>query len=72
MPSAATVEILNNGRILASTPLEMPPRRDRPIASSTSGRCRCRSLPEGTYELRLRLSQGKDEQLRTAFFTIAG
>ena len=30
------------------------------------------SLPEGTYELRLRLRQGEDEQLRTAYFTIAG
>ena len=29
-------------------------------------------LPVGTYELRLRLRQGEDEQLRTAFFTIAG
>ncbi len=64
------MEILNNGRVLATTALEMRPAgtADR---SSMSGRC-LSSLPEGTYELRLRLSQGEDEQLRTAFFTIAG
>jgi len=67
----ATVEILNSGRVLASTPLEMP-------RASSEGRVQhvgtlpVASLPEGTYELRLRLRQGEDEQLRTAFFTIAG
>ena len=29
-----------------------------------------KGLPEGTYELRMRLRQGEEEQLRTAYFTI--
>jgi VWFA-related protein len=66
-----TVEIMNNGRILASTALET-----RPAATADRvqhvGTLPLTSLPAGTYELRLRLSQGKDEQLRTAFFTITG
>ena len=65
------VEILNNGRILASTVLEMPPAATADRVQHV-GTLPLKSLPEGTYELRLRLSQGKDEQLRTAFFTIAG
>jgi VWFA-related protein len=68
---AATVEILNNGRILASTPLEMP-HAPSPGRVQHVGTLPLSSLPEGTYELRLRLRQGEDEQLRTAFFTIAG
>jgi hypothetical protein len=66
-----TVEIMNNGRILASTALEMPPAATADRVQHV-GTLPLSSLPEGTYELRLRLSQGKDEQLRTAFFTIAG
>jgi hypothetical protein len=66
----ATVEILNNGRVLASSPIEMkPPGAGR---MQHVGTLPVASLPEGTYELRLRLRQGEDEQLRTAFFTIAG
>jgi len=64
-----TVEILNNGRILASTALEMPPASTADRVQHV-GTLPLSGLPEGTYELRLRLSQGKDEQLRTAFFTI--
>ena len=70
-PSAATLEILNNGRVLARRPLEMRPP---PSAGRVQhvGTLPSASLPEGTYELRLRLRQGDDEQLRAAFFTIAG
>ena len=65
------MEILNNGRVLASTAAGDAPRclRDR---VQHVGTLPMTSLPEGTYELRLRLRQGDDEQLRTAFFTIAG
>ena len=66
-----TVEILNNGRILASTALETRPASSADRVQHV-GTLPVSSLPEGTYELRVRLSQGKDEQLRTAFFTIAG
>ena len=67
--TVATVELLHSGRTLAATPLE--------LAHSTSpgrvqhlGRLPVSNLPEGTYELHVRLRQGDDEQLRTAFFTI--
>jgi hypothetical protein len=65
----ATIEILNNGRVLASSPLDMP-------KAESSGRVQhlgtlpVKGLPEGTYELRMRLRQGEEEQLRTAYFTI--
>ena len=67
----ATVEILNNGRVLASSPLKMR-RPEAPGRVQHVGTLPVAGLPEGTYELRLRLRQGEDEQLRTAFFTIAG
>lgn len=65
-----TVELLRNGTVLASAPIEL-------ARAGTNGRVQhagvmpIGSLPAGTYELRVRLDQQGDEQRRTAFFTIA-
>ena len=67
-PSAA-VEVLHSGRPLASVPVEVP----RPSADGRVqhvGKLPVGNFPPGTYELRLRLRAGGEEQLRTAFFTI--
>lgn len=69
-PSAATLEILLSGRPLASVPVDLP-------HPASSGRVQhvaklpIDKFPSGTYELKLRLRTGDEEQLRTAFFTIA-
>jgi VWFA-related protein len=67
----ATVELLHSGRTLATTPLELA-HATSPGRVQHLGKLPVGNLPEGTYELHLRFRQGDDEQLRTAFFTIAG
>jgi len=69
-PSAATLEILHSGRPLASVPVDLP----HPASSGRVqhvARLPIDKFPSGTYELKLRLRTGDEEQLRTAFFTIA-
>jgi hypothetical protein len=63
------LDVLHNGRVLASGPLELPPAQ-RSERVQYVGRLPIADLPDGTLELRLRLQQGADEQVRHAFFTI--
>jgi VWFA-related protein len=69
-PPSATLEILHSGRPLASTTMELP-RAAAGERIQHVGRLPIGTFPAGTYELRLRLRTGDEEQLRTAFFTIA-
>lgn len=66
----ATLDILHSGGSLASTPLELP-RAAAGERIQHVGRLPIEKFPAGTYELRLRLRTGNEEQLRTTFFTIA-
>jgi VWFA-related protein len=69
-PSSATLDILHSGGSLASTPLELP-RGAAGDRVQHVGKLPIDKFPPGTYELKLRLRTGDEEQLRTAFFTIA-
>jgi VWFA-related protein len=69
-PPSATLDILHSGGSLASTPLELP-RAASGERVQHVGKLPIDKFPAGTYELRLRLRTGNDEQLRTTFFTIA-
>jgi VWFA-related protein len=66
---SASLEILHSGRSLASVPVDlqgsMPEGRNQHV-----GKLPIDKFPPGTYELRLRLRTGPDEQVRSAFFTI--
>lgn len=67
--SSAALEVLHSGRVLASVPVEVPrPSPDGRVQHV--GKLPVDKFPPGTYELRLRLRAGGEEQLRTAFFTI--
>jgi VWFA-related protein len=63
-----TAQLLHNGRALADAPVELPPS----VAPRVQhiGRLPVASLPAGTYELRIRVSGGKQDLSRTAFFTL--
>jgi VWFA-related protein len=66
----ATLEILHSGATIASMPLELP-RTAQDGRVQHVGKLPVGQFPPGTYELRLRFRTGADEQLRTAYFTIA-
>lgn len=65
-----TVELLRNGKALASAPIDLAPTGAKGRVQH-AGVMPIASLPVGTYELRVRLEQQGDEQTRAAFFTIA-
>jgi hypothetical protein len=67
---SATLEILHNGRAIASMPIDLP-RNDQGGRVQHVGKLPVGQFPPGTYELRLRLRAGAEEQLRSAYFTIA-
>ena len=67
--SSATLELLHSGRSIASVPIDLP----QPLPEGRVqhlGKLPVDKFPPGTYELRLQLRTGDQEQLRTAFFTI--
>ena len=68
--ATAVLEILHSGSAVASTPLELPPTPQDGRVQHV-GKLPVGEFPPGTYELRLRLRTGADEQLRSAYFTIA-
>lgn len=68
-PPRGTLEVLQNGRVVAELPADLP----QPVIGRRLqylGRLPLSSLPYGTYELRLHLRQGEDEQVRHAFFSV--
>jgi hypothetical protein len=67
-PTAA-LELLHSGRSLASVAVDLP--RSMPDGRNQHvGKLPIDRFPAGTYELRLRLRTGANEQVRSAFFTI--
>ena len=68
--ASATLELLHSGHSLASVRIELP-RPDPDGRIQHVGKLPVDKFPPGTYELRLQLRTGDQEQLRTAFFTIA-
>ncbi len=83
--SRATVaaELLRNGQAIASAPVDLspaaasggPPVEGRAAAGQAPaiqhvGRLPIGALPPGTYELRIRVTDGARELSRTAFFTL--
>lgn len=67
---SATLEILHSGKAIASMPVELP-RTGQEGRVQHVGKLPVGEFPQGTYELRLRLRAGSEEQLRSAYFTIA-
>ena len=65
---AVNAQLLHNGQMLADAPVQLP-RSTAPRVQHV-GRLPIAALPAGTYELRIRVSDGRQELSRTAFFTI--
>jgi VWFA-related protein len=65
----ASVQLLRSGQVVAEAPLQLA----SPIGGRVQhvGRLPVSGLPPGTYELRIRATDGRREESRTAFFTLA-
>ena len=64
----ASAELLRNGQRLAEAQIELPPSPVSPVQHV--GRFPIGALPGGTYQLRIRVNNDRQEIARTAFFTI--
>jgi VWFA-related protein len=64
----ATAELLQNGRALAEAPVTLPPALGSRVQHV--GRLPIGALPAGTYQLRIRVTDGAREESRTAYFTL--
>ena len=64
----ASAQLLRNGQALAEAPVTLPPARGARVQHV--GRLPVGELPAGTYELRIRVTDGRHELSRTAFFTL--
>jgi hypothetical protein len=66
--ATAQAELLQNGRSVAETPLQLasaPGSRVQHVGQLPVG-----ALPAGTYELRIKVTQAGHEVSRTAYFTL--
>jgi len=61
-------QLLRNGQIVAEAPVPLPVATGARVQHV--GRLPVAALPAGTYELRIRVTDGARELSRTAFFTI--
>ena len=68
--TTATAEILNNGRVLASAPVDLPDAAGADVRVQHVGKLPIADFPKGTFELRLVLRQAEQEQVRTAYFRV--
>jgi VWFA-related protein len=64
----AYAQLSRNGRALAEAPVELPTAAGSRIQHV--GRLPVGALPAGTYELRIRVTDGRREMSRTAYFTL--
>ena len=64
----ASAQLLQNGKVLAEAPVQLP-QSSGPRVQHV-GRLPIGALPPGTYELRIRVTDGKREESRTAYFTV--
>ena len=61
-------QLLRNGEAVAEAPVELPPATGSRVQHV--GRLPIGALPAGTYELRIRVTDGRRELSRTAYFTL--
>lgn len=66
--AAVSAQLLHNGRVIADAPVQLPPSAAQRMQHV--GRLPIGALPAATYELRIRVSDGRQELSRAAFFTI--
>jgi hypothetical protein len=64
----AYAQLLRNGQSLAEAPIDLPPANSARMQHV--GRFPIGALPEGTYQLRIRVTDGAREVSRTSFFTL--
>ena len=64
----ASADLLRNGQLLATTPVELPPATGSRVQHV--GRLPIGRLPSGTYELRIQVTGAGRELSRTAYFTL--
>ena len=64
----AYAQLLRNGQSLAEAPIDLPPANGTRMQHV--GRFPIGALPEGTYQLRIRVTDGTREVSRTSFFTL--
>jgi hypothetical protein len=64
----ASAQLLHNGHMLAEAPVQLPLATGSRVQHV--GRLPIGGLPAGTYELRIRVTDGRHEVSRTAFFTL--
>jgi hypothetical protein len=65
----AAIELLHNGQPLATAPLTLP-AADGGERIQHVGRLPLDTVPPGTYELRIRVSDDRHERSQSAFFTV--
>lgn len=66
--ATASAQLLRNGQVLAEAPVQLRGSGDALIQEV--GRIPVGSLPAGTYQLRIRVTNGSHELSRAAFFTL--
>ena len=64
----AYAQLLSNGQPVAEAPVQLPPATGSRVQHV--GRLPIGALPAGTYELRIRVTDGRQEISRAAFFTL--
>jgi VWFA-related protein len=64
----AYAQLLQNGRVLADSPMQLPQASGSRVQHV--GRLPIGALPAGTYELRIRVTDAAREVSRSAFFTL--
>ena len=64
----AYAQLLSNGQPVAEAPVQLPPVTGSRVQHV--GRLPIGTLPAGTYELRIRVTDGHQEISRAAFFTL--
>jgi VWFA-related protein len=65
---SARIELLRNGKPIAEAPRELPTTATTRLQHV--GNLPIADLPAGTYELRVTVTDSRDQQTRTAFFTL--
>jgi VWFA-related protein len=65
---SARIELLTNGKPIAEAPRELPTTETTRLQHV--GNVPIADLPAGTYELRVTVTDSRDQQTRSAFFTV--
>lgn len=68
----AVLELLHNGQQVANAPLQLEMATPDADRLQQVGRLPLASVPPGTYELRITVSDGQKQRSRSTFFTVQG